>query len=358
MSNGATVTFNDPRRFGSMKLVPRAKLDQEPLLRAIGPEPLGNEFDAAMLAQACAGKKTSLKAALIDQRVVAGLGNIYVCEALYRARLSPKRQASTIADRTANRMNAPGRWSMPSRRCSTTRSRPAARRCAITAAPTARSAISSTIFRSTTARASRVPDCKGKVKRIVQTGARPSIVRRARNSPRWPSERRGMDMRKLGLIAFMLAAASTLAGAAEFPDHPIRFIVPQAAGSATDTVARVLAAELTKEFGQQVIVDDRPGGALTIGLDLVAKSAPDGYTIGMGPIGALAEFLGQFRRENACNGIGRASRCLWNDKPDGVVGKFSGPREGRRGSKHECNEAKLSHVDTPASDGQRGLFLA
>ncbi len=99
MSNGATVTFNDPRRFGSMKLVPRAKLDAEPLLRALGPEPLGNEFDAAMLAEACAGKKTSLKAALSDQRVVAGLGNIYVCEALFRARLSPKRQASTIADR-------------------------------------------------------------------------------------------------------------------------------------------------------------------------------------------------------------------------------------------------------------------
>ena len=99
MSNGATVTFNDPRRFGSMKLVPRAKLEQEPLLRALGPEPLGNEFDAAMLAEACAGKKTSLKAALSDQRVVAGLGNIYVCEALFRARLSPKRIASTIADR-------------------------------------------------------------------------------------------------------------------------------------------------------------------------------------------------------------------------------------------------------------------
>ncbi len=99
MSNGATITFNDPRRFGSMKLVPRAKLDQEPLLRALGPEPLGNEFDAAMLAKACAGKKTSLKAALSDQRVVAGLGNIYVCEALFRARLSPKRRASTIADR-------------------------------------------------------------------------------------------------------------------------------------------------------------------------------------------------------------------------------------------------------------------
>jgi formamidopyrimidine-DNA glycosylase len=100
LSNGETVTFNDPRRFGSMKLVPRAKLDGEPLLRWLGPEPLGNEFDAAMLARACAGKKTSLKAALLDQRVVAGLGNIYVCEALYRARLSPKRLASTIVDRS------------------------------------------------------------------------------------------------------------------------------------------------------------------------------------------------------------------------------------------------------------------
>jgi len=100
MSNGATITFNDPRRFGSMKLVSRDKLDDEPLLRALGPEPLGNAFDAAMLAQACRGKKTSLKAALSDQRIVAGLGNIYVCEALHRARLSPKRRASTIASRT------------------------------------------------------------------------------------------------------------------------------------------------------------------------------------------------------------------------------------------------------------------
>jgi formamidopyrimidine-DNA glycosylase len=99
MSNGAWIAFNDPRRFGSMKLVPRGKLDEEPLLRALGPEPLGNAFDAAMLARACRGKKTSLKAALLDQRVVAGLGNIYVCEALYRARLSPKRRAATIATR-------------------------------------------------------------------------------------------------------------------------------------------------------------------------------------------------------------------------------------------------------------------
>src|SRR6187455_2537017 len=99
MSNGKTVTFNDPRRFGSMKLVPRTRLDQEPLLRALGPEPLGNEFDLAMLAAACRGKNTRLKAALLDQRVVAGLGNIYVCEALNRALLSPKRKASTIANR-------------------------------------------------------------------------------------------------------------------------------------------------------------------------------------------------------------------------------------------------------------------
>ena len=99
MSSGATIRFNDPRRFGSMKLVPRSKLGEEPLLRGLGPEPLGNEFSAAMLAAACRGKNTSLKAALLDQRVVAGLGNIYVCEALNRARLSPKRKASTIADR-------------------------------------------------------------------------------------------------------------------------------------------------------------------------------------------------------------------------------------------------------------------
>ena len=99
MSSGATVIFNDPRRFGFMKLVPRASLNEDPLMRAIGPEPLGNEFGPEMLARACAGKKTSLKAALSDQRVVAGLGNIYVCEALHRARLSPKRRAATIAAR-------------------------------------------------------------------------------------------------------------------------------------------------------------------------------------------------------------------------------------------------------------------
>ena len=99
MSSGATVTFNDPRRFGFMKLIARDELARDPMIELLGPEPLGNAFDGAMLAEACAGKKTSLKAALSDQRVVAGLGNIYVCEALHRAHLSPKRIASTIADR-------------------------------------------------------------------------------------------------------------------------------------------------------------------------------------------------------------------------------------------------------------------
>jgi tripartite-type tricarboxylate transporter receptor subunit TctC len=84
--------------------------------------------------------------------------------------------------------------------------------------------------------------------------------------------------------AFGLAAGA----AAQYPDRPVRLIVPQAAGSATDTVARLLAPEMARPLGQTVIVENRPGGALTIGIDAVAKAAPDGYTIGMGPIGAMA----------------------------------------------------------------------
>jgi formamidopyrimidine-DNA glycosylase len=100
MSSGATVTFNDPRRFGFMKLLAHDALESEPMLRSLGPEPLGNAFDATMLARACKGKKTSIKAALSDQAVVAGLGNIYVCEALHRAGISPKRMASVIAQKS------------------------------------------------------------------------------------------------------------------------------------------------------------------------------------------------------------------------------------------------------------------
>lgn len=94
-------------------------------------------------------------------------------------------------------------------------------------------------------------------------------------------------MRKFCLIAFAFVVSAG-AASAEYPDHPIRLIVPQAAGSATDNAARLVGAVLGQELGQQIIVENRPGGALTIGLDLVAKSAPDGYTLGMGPIGALA----------------------------------------------------------------------
>jgi tripartite-type tricarboxylate transporter receptor subunit TctC len=99
-------------------------------------------------------------------------------------------------------------------------------------------------------------------------------------------ERRNLRMLRFALS--LLACAFATGAAAQYPDRPIRLIVPQAAGSATDTVARILGAELAKELGQQIVVDNRPGGALTIGLDLTAKAEPDGYTICMGPIGALA----------------------------------------------------------------------
>jgi formamidopyrimidine-DNA glycosylase len=106
MSSGATVTFNDPRRFGFMLLVPRTELATHKLMRAIGPEPLDEGFDGAALAAACAGRTVSLKAALSDQKIVAGLGNIYVCEALNRARLSPRRKAATLNGRGAAKKRA------------------------------------------------------------------------------------------------------------------------------------------------------------------------------------------------------------------------------------------------------------
>ncbi len=96
-------------------------------------------------------------------------------------------------------------------------------------------------------------------------------------------------MRRARLFLFLfIASALATQAAAQFPDHAVRIIVPQAAGSATDTVTRVLASAMSEELHQQVVVDDRPGGALTLGLDLTAKSPPDGYTLCMGPIGALA----------------------------------------------------------------------
>jgi formamidopyrimidine-DNA glycosylase len=97
MSSGKAVLFNDPRRFGFMDLAEQGRLGEYPSLKAMGPEPLSATFNGASLARACKGRKISLKVALLDQRVVGGLGNIYASEALHHARLSPLRRASTIA---------------------------------------------------------------------------------------------------------------------------------------------------------------------------------------------------------------------------------------------------------------------
>jgi formamidopyrimidine-DNA glycosylase len=97
LASGALVTFNDPRRFGLMTLLTPAQLARHPVLSRLGPEPLSPEFDAAALARACRGRRMPLKLALLDQRIVAGLGNIYASEALHAAGLSPFRRAATIA---------------------------------------------------------------------------------------------------------------------------------------------------------------------------------------------------------------------------------------------------------------------
>lgn len=97
MDNGARVTFNDPRRFGAMDLLDTATAEQHKLLAVLGPEPLGNAFNEDVLVQAFKGKASPVKSALLDQRIVAGLGNIYVCEALFRAGVSPRRKAGNIS---------------------------------------------------------------------------------------------------------------------------------------------------------------------------------------------------------------------------------------------------------------------
>lgn len=99
MSSGSVVIYNDPRRFGYMHLIPEAELAEHPLFKSLGVEPLGNELTPEHLARRAAGRSADLKAFLLDQRHIAGLGNIYVCEALHRAGLSPNRAASVLADR-------------------------------------------------------------------------------------------------------------------------------------------------------------------------------------------------------------------------------------------------------------------
>ena len=97
MSSGATVFFNDPRRFGSIDLARTTRLTTHASIRGLGPEPLEPSFDAAVLATVCSGRKTAIKVALLDQHVVAGVGNIYASEALHRAGMSPRRPASRLA---------------------------------------------------------------------------------------------------------------------------------------------------------------------------------------------------------------------------------------------------------------------
>ncbi|WP_171097924.1 bifunctional DNA-formamidopyrimidine glycosylase/DNA-(apurinic or apyrimidinic site) lyase [Ruegeria sp. HKCCD7255] len=97
MANGARITFNDPRRFGAMDLLPTATAERHKLLSVLGPEPLGNDFHEQHLIEAFKGKNTPIKSALLDQGIVAGLGNIYVCEALFRGKVSPRRKAAQIS---------------------------------------------------------------------------------------------------------------------------------------------------------------------------------------------------------------------------------------------------------------------
>jgi len=97
MESGARLEFNDPRRFGYMDLIDEDALEAHPWFKGLGPEPLGNAFNLPYLNKALAGKKAPIKAALLDQRVVAGLGNIYVVEALYRAGIAPTKEAGRIS---------------------------------------------------------------------------------------------------------------------------------------------------------------------------------------------------------------------------------------------------------------------
>ena len=101
LDDGTVVRLNDARRFGVLDYLRRGEEASHPLLAGMGPEPLEPGFDGAYLSRALAGKMTPIKSALLDQRIVAGLGNIYVCEALYRAHLSPRRLAATLATKKA-----------------------------------------------------------------------------------------------------------------------------------------------------------------------------------------------------------------------------------------------------------------
>jgi formamidopyrimidine-DNA glycosylase len=104
LGEGTLVRFSDPRRFGLMTLTTARDIDQHPLLVNLGPEPTGNDFNGVRLGRLLAGRRTPIKAALLDQRVVAGLGNIYACESLFAAGISPRRLAATVQGARADRL--------------------------------------------------------------------------------------------------------------------------------------------------------------------------------------------------------------------------------------------------------------
>ena len=182
----ASVVFNDPRRFGYMTLIERAALADHPHFRALGIEPTGNALSGAALAPRFAGRAAPLKAVLLDQSVIAGLGNIYVCEALWRARIDPRKPGAKVSRRAG--------WvtsrSTFARRLPT-RSGPAAPPCATTGRSMATSAISSIVSPSMAGRTSLA--CARPVAASSNAsssrGARPSSVPSASAEPHAPSWR-------------------------------------------------------------------------------------------------------------------------------------------------------------------------
>ena len=194
---GRPSPINDPRRFGFMNSCARTSSSRS-AHGALGPEPLGNAFDAALLADACAGKKTSLKAALSIRRVVAGLGNIYVCEALHRAHLSPKRRGVDASRPKSGAPNERAERLVEAIEAVLNDAIEAGRFVAARPSPTtASSAISSIISASTTARASPVrrraaaapssASCRPAARPFIARCARSSLVSPPREEPTPPA---------------------------------------------------------------------------------------------------------------------------------------------------------------------------
>ena len=169
--DGTLLRFVDPRRFGMVDLWPAATLAEHRWLAHLGLEPLDAGFDGRGLAAALAGRRTALKVALMDQRLVVGVGNIYASESLFRARLDPSR-----AGRQPGAARGAAAGAVDPRRCCARRSRPAAPRCATTSSPTASSATSSAAFASTTGRASPAWSAAGRSGASSRARGRPSCA--------------------------------------------------------------------------------------------------------------------------------------------------------------------------------------